>query len=268
LCQGDRVDQGAVQVAKASRNRESARAKIARMQALEAQRRRLRHWIAGIGGAAVVIIAAVSIILAVTANGGPGGTKPRFGPLSSLGTLRPAPAAGPAGPEGVPVPAAASLAGTASATSGSEVDGISCQTTEQLVFHIHAHLTIFVNGSPRQVPAGIGIPGSQPQTTQSGVVAAGGSCLYWLHTHAADGIIHIESPVHRTFTLGQVFDEWGQPLGPNQVGPASGHVVAIYNGKVFHGNPRDIPLRAHAQIQLEVGTPLIAPEAITFPSGL
>ena len=40
------------------------------------------------------------------------------------------------------------------------------------------------------------------------------------------------------------------------------------NGQVFTGNPRDIPLTKHAQIQLEVGTPLVAPESITWPSGL
>jgi hypothetical protein len=34
------------------------------------------------------------------------------------------------------------------------------------------------------------------------------------------------------------------------------------------GNPRNIPLDAHAQLQLEVGTPLIAPVTITFPSGV
>ena len=28
----------------------------------------------------------------------------------------------------------------------------------------------------------------------------------WLHTHAADGIVHIESPVDRTYTLGNFFD--------------------------------------------------------------
>jgi hypothetical protein len=44
--------------------------------------------------------------------------------------------------------------------------------------------------------------------------------------------------------------------------------VAIYNGKVYEGNPRNIPLNSHAQIQLEVGKPLIAPQTITFPSGL
>jgi len=40
----------------------------------------------------------------------------------------------------------------------------------------------------------------------------------WLHTHAADGIIHTESPVERTYTLGDFFDIWGQPLGRHQVG--------------------------------------------------
>jgi len=37
---------------------------------------------------------------------------------------------------------------------------------------------------------------------------------------------------------------------------------------VFAGNPADIPLTAHGQIQLEVGKPLVAPESISFPSGL
>jgi hypothetical protein len=125
-----------------------------------------------------------------------------------------------------------------------------------------------VNGSARQVPAGIGIPGARAQNTPQGPFIISGSCFYWLHTHAADGIIHIESPVQRTYTLGDFFDEWRQPLGPGQVGPARGHVTALYNGRLYQGNPRDIPLAAHAQIQLEVGTPLVAPVSITWPSGL
>ncbi len=152
--------------------------------------------------------------------------------------------------------------------TGKNVDGISCQTSEQTVFHIHAHLTVFVNGSARQVPAAIGIPGAVAQNTAQGPFIGSGTCFYWLHTHAADGIIHIESPVHRTYTLGDFFDEWGQPLGPGQVGPARGPVTAIYNGQHYQGNPRNIPLNAHAQIQLEVGKPLVAPQKITFPGGL
>ncbi len=166
------------------------------------------------------------------------------------------------------MPSAAPLASAATSASGQSVDGISCQTSEQTLFHIHAHLTIFVNGVPREVPAAIGIPGAQAQNTAKGPYIGSGTCFYWLHTHAADGVIHIESPVQRTYTLGDFFDEWGQPLGPNQVGPASGHVTAIYDGQVYRGNPRNIPLTAHAQIQLEVGKPLVAPESITWPGVL
>jgi hypothetical protein len=266
---------GDERVAKSSRNRAAAaRARLAEQRAQEARRKRRRNWIAGISAVVVGIIAAVGITLAATSGGGgpartPGGTPQlSLAPLSSLGKLQAAPAPGRTGPEGVPIPAATPLASTSTGATGSKVDGISCQTSEQLLFHIHAHLTVFVNGSSRQVPAGIGIPGAQAQDTPSGTFINGGTCLYWLHTHAADGIIHIESPVRRTFTLGQVFNEWGQPLRTSQVGPAKGQVTALYNGKVYRGNPRNIPLNAHAQIQLEVGKPLVAPESITFPNGL
>ena len=60
-----------------------------------------------------------------------------------------------------------------------------------------------------------------------------GACFFYLHTHSADGIIHIESPVTRTYTLGNFFDVWGRPLGSNRVGPAVGHVTALYNGRLF-----------------------------------
>ena len=258
-------------MAKRSRNKQAVRERIALMRAEQARRR--RRWIRLVSGAAAatVISVAAAIVLAVTGGSGAAGGATSglsLAPLSTLGALQPAPAPGVTGPEGVPVPAAAPLAGTATAATGQPVDQISCQTGEQTLFHIHAHLAIFVNGKAWQIPAAIGIPGAQAQQTPNGPYIATGSCFYWLHTHAADGIIHIESPVQRTYTLGDFFDEWGQPLGPAQAGPATGRVVALYNGQVYQGNPRDIPLDPHAQIQLEIGTPLIAPQPVTFSAGL
>jgi hypothetical protein len=127
---------------------------------------------------------------------------------------------------------------------------------------------VFVNGVARRVPDGIGVRDAQVTVTPDGPYVGSGSCFYWLHTHAADGIIHIESPIARTFTLGDFFDVWGQKLGREQVGPSAGRVTALVNGRVYRANPRDIPLTAHAQIQLEVGRPLVAPVSITFPAGL
>jgi hypothetical protein len=80
-------------------------------------------------------------------------------------------------PEGVPIPAAAPLVGTAAAATGQNVDGISCQVSEQTLFHIHAHLTIFVNGSARQVPAAIGIPGAQATATAQAPFIETGACF-------------------------------------------------------------------------------------------
>jgi hypothetical protein len=189
-------------------------------------------------------------------------------PIASLGKLSPAGTSGVLGPELVPVPDAPQLASGASTSASSTIDGIRCQGAEQVLFHIHVHLTVFVNGAPRRIPYGIGIPGAQVTSTPAGPYVAAGSCFYWLHTHAADGIIHIESPVQRTYTLGNFFDVWGQRLGSNEVGSVGGPVTALYNGHVFRGNPRDISLTKHAQIQLEAGRPLVAPVRITFPAGL
>jgi hypothetical protein len=190
-------------------------------------------------------------------------------PLSTLGQLAPAPAAGPSGPEGVPIPKGAILAPRSSPALGKSVDGIKCQRREQVLFHIHAHLTLFVDGKARRVPFGIGIgPPLYGQNLPNGAFVTSGSCFSWLHTHADDGIIHIESPVQRTFTLGEFFDIWSQPLSASQLGPVRGPVVATYDGEVWEGNPRSIPLTKHAQIQLEIGKPLVAPEHIKSFRGL
>jgi hypothetical protein len=243
-------------------------------EARQAQQRRKRRLRLAAWAGAVVVVAGAGIGVGLGLSGSSAGSgavasaggTASYGPLSSLGTLTAAPAPGSTGPENVPIPSAPALAGTSAATAGQAIDGIGCQTSEQTVFHIHTHLTIFVNGQQRQVPAGIGIPGAVAQQTQAGPFVNSGSCFYWLHTHAADGIIHIESPVQRTYTLGEFFDEWGQPLGPGQVGQAQGKVTVIVNGQVFKGNPRDVPLGSHENLQVEVGTPLVAPETINWSS--
>ena len=224
---------------------------------------------ASIGIAAGIVAFALTAVLALTRNGGAASAPLPLSPLSTLGTLHPRAPAGPLGLEGVPIPRARTLALPRLVANGQQIDGITCQTSEQVLFHVHAHLTISVHGAPRQVPAGIGIaPPHEVEQTGSGAFIAGATCFMWLHTHSADGIIHTESPIKRTYTLGDFFDIWGQPLSRRRVGPARGPVTALFDGKLFTGDPRQIPLLAHAQIQLEVGKPLIAPDRITFPPGL
>jgi hypothetical protein len=156
--------------------------------------------------------------------------------------------------EGVPIETGADLASPGTTQTGT-VDGIQCGSTEQLAYHVHAHLSMYVNGAPRALPGGIGIPGSTVQQTSQGPEAVGGQCIYWLHTHAPDGVIHIESPTQRIYTLGDFFDEWHQPLSPSGVAGSSGKVTAFVNGKQWTKNPRLVPLDPHAVIQLDLGAP-------------
>lgn len=178
-------------------------------------------------------------------------------------------AAAASGPEGVPVQNVPDLASADTTLAGTPVDGMTCRRNMAATdpYHVHVHVSIFVNGQQERLPAGAGIvpPRASVQVPGGTFVDAGSSdCLYWLHVHADDGIIHVEAPQQENFVLGQFFDIWGQPLGPDQVGPARGPVVAFDNGKQFTGNPRDIPLTSQSVIQLDVGTPVVAFRPMTF----
>jgi hypothetical protein len=190
-------------------------------------------------------------------------------PLSSAGPMRPAPAPGPLGPEGVPIPKGNIFAAPQNVKLGQTVDGVECQAAEKVAFHIHAHLTLFVNGRPYVIPYGVGIgrPLSGVNTTVGPFVERG-SCFMWLHTHASDGIIHMEAPKKQIFTLGQFFAVYGQKLSRTGVGAYNGKVTAFWNGKVWTGNLAAIPLPSEAQVQLDIGKPVVAPEHIVFPKGL
>jgi hypothetical protein len=61
------------------------------------------------------------------------------------------------------------------------INNVRCDTAQQTAYHIHIHLSIYINGKSVTIPQGIGI-------------GAGNRCYYWTHTHTSDGIIHIEAP--------------------------------------------------------------------------
>lgn len=168
-------------------------------------------------------------------------------------------------PEGVALQNVPDLASPNTTATGAPVDGITCRMTQQqkVVWHIHILVDIYVRGRPVRIPAGAGIPAPRSvQHLADGLYVLNNfdNCLYWLHVHTNDGILHVESPYNQlhTFTLGQFFDIWQQPLSPTQVGPAKGTVVAFENGKRYTGDPHDIPLLPHGVIQLDVGTPVVA----------
>ncbi len=129
---------------------------------------------------------------------------------------------------------------------GAPIDGIHCDTMEGAVEHIHSHIVLVDRGRFVNVPANIGIP-------------EGTGCLYWVHTHTADGFIHIESPVKRPFTLGQFFDIWGMDLSRSKaagVQAPHGRKLSVWiNGRAYTGDPDAIVLRDHEAIVIQNGPP-------------
>ena len=136
------------------------------------------------------------------------------------------------------------------------VDGIPCEMSEAVSYHVHAHLAIVQAGRRGVVypPAGVGI-----QLIHL--------CLYWLHTHDATGVIHIEAGRRISPTLGQFFDIWGQPLSPERIWKwrvAAGALRVFVGEMPYHGNPRNIVLRNHTRVTIELGPPYIQPPYFDF----
>ena len=151
---------------------------------------------------------------------------------------------------------------------GQTIDGVSDNTMEETAYHIHAHLAIYINGKQYTVPYGIGI--EQPWSTEadgSSEFVDSGAAFYYLHTHDDTGVIHIESPTSKTYTLGQFFAEWNQTLSATQVGSHTGSLITYVNGSKYSGDPSNITLTSHEIIQLDLGTN-VPYQPYTFASGL
>ena len=167
---------------------------------------------------------------------------------------------GSAAPRPAGAPKAATKAATKTAAvrvpQGETVSGISCDAMEGARMHTHQHLVLIDHGKALTIPDNVG---QRPDR----------NCLYWIHTHTADGIIHIEAPQPRTFTLGDFFTIWGQPLDRTQAATMraakgeGGSLKVWVNGQPYTGDPRAIPLLVHADIVIEAGPPFVPPPKFT-----
>ncbi len=122
--------------------------------------------------------------------------------------------------------------------------------------HIHQHLDLFVDGTRVVVPSGIGID-------------PGGTFLAPLHTHDDTGIIHVESPVRRDYTLGEFFGVWGVRFTRRCLGgycADSGRAFRLFvNGRRILSDPTRLRLRQHEEIAIVVGGPVAVPSSYSFP---
>ena len=177
--------------------------------------RRARHLNATLAAALVALVGC-----------GGSGTTTTTAPTTAPATTGPTPLLDPA------------AQGPTAASGQPAGDGISCASEESFATHIHPGLAIVLDGQRVAIPTDIGILQDK-------------QCLYWLHTHDGQGVIHIESPsTTRVFTLGDFFTVWGYPIGTNKLLNTTGPISAWVDGTPFNADPATIPLRDHETIVL------------------
>jgi hypothetical protein len=135
--------------------------------------------------------------------------------------------------------------------------GLPVLSAEQLAFHIHMLLQVFVDGNPVPVAQGIGI---------NQIGSASDQFITVLHTHDASGVIHVESAKQQDYTLGEFFDVWGVPLSSTQIGAYANagdkQVRVFLNGQPYTGDPRGLVLKQHEDIVVTYGTTKKLPDPI------
>ena len=84
---------------------------------------------------------------------------------------------------------------------GENVGAVSCDFGgHDAAYHIHSQLTIKLpDGSTAEVPPNIGISED---------------CMYWLHTHEPDGLLHVEAPNETLATLADFLEIWRRSTNP------------------------------------------------------
>jgi hypothetical protein len=123
--------------------------------------------------------------------------------------------------------------------------GLQALSAEQLTYHVHQHLDIFVNGKKVSVPAFIGIDD--------------GAFITELHTHDASGLVHVEAAKQFPYTLGQFFGVWGVRLSQQCIGAycsKPGSPLKVYlDGKPYAGDPNNLVLKNHEEIAIVYAKP-------------
>ena len=140
--------------------------------------------------------------------------------------------------------------------------GLAMLTKEGVVMHVHAHLSVTVDGRAVTVPAHIGIDTVAHRYAP-------------IHTHDTTGVLHVESPVASTFHLGQAFVEWDVALAADRIGGyrngQDGVREAVFvDQRPYAGDPARIVLRERQDIDFVVttdgATPVAPVSRYAFPS--
>ncbi len=152
----------------------------------------------------------------------------------------------------------------AAAARAEPIDGLRCSAAPGV--RVLAHVELFAAGRVVPVPPGIGIAAP---LVRRGAYVRGGRCSYPVRTTEPTGLLELRAGAR--LTLGELFAIWGQPLSRTRLAafratPAAA-VRAYLDGRRWQGDPRALPLGAHAVVVLEVGRRVAPHVRYRFPPG-
>lgn len=164
---------------------------------------------------------------------------------------------------------------------GNKVGNVPCDPVEHInQYHVHAYLGLIVNGKQVAIPDAIGMTGPGPEV--QGYISKA-KCYYYIHTHDASGLIHIEDPRNFAFSTSQYTMStplaiWGISYGPNNFGSFTG-AVHVFVGNVplkttqvtkysaWTKGLAKVPLYSHTAVWVEIGSPVLTAKqlpSVTF----
>jgi hypothetical protein len=135
---------------------------------------------------------------------------------------------------------------------GTPIGRFDCVFNPPQALEFYAHLSILVNNEFQRIPRYLGAHRT-PVT----------HCFYAIHTHDTSGRIHVTPAAPGIFTLGELFQIWGQPLTNTNVAGIAGLPIEIFvtdDGTTIRVEDYDwanIELRPYREITIAIGTPLI-----------
>jgi hypothetical protein len=200
-------------------------------------------------------VAIVAVLAAACSDGGGSSDEASSAPTSDTAAAAPQPDSGAPPWSAPPDP----LAKTAEA-------GLTAEPKEFFGIHLHAHLDVFVNGEPVEVPAGIGIDTTNPGVRQfevpggtgyGGIELCNKPCISPLHTHDFSGVLHTEAAKNETNSLGQFFIEWDVALNDHCVGgycEPDAPIAFFVDGEPYDGDPTEIALEDQREIAIVIGS--------------
>jgi len=113
------------------------------------------------------------------------------------------------------------------------------------------HIELFAHRRVVVVPARIGV--------------ADAGCTYPLRTETPTGVVAVANAGR--WTLGDLFEIWGQRLTASRLLSFNGRVSVFVGGRRRVGDPRSVVLNRHAQIVIEVSGYVPPHPSYLFPNG-